>query len=381
MVKPKKKILYVITKSNFGGAQRYVYELATSLPKNSFDVTVAFGGSGILKDKLEAAGINTRTIESFARDINLAKELSSLFELWKIIKEIQPDIVHLNSSKAGGSGALIARFARVPHIIFTAHGWPFLENRSMLWKIIVWKLSWITTLLAHTTILVSAYDKQHAQMPFVQGRFNVIRTAIPRVNFITRQTAQQILFTSEMIQTHAKDLWLVTTAELTPNKNILTAIKAVAAFNHTNPEQKVFYTIIGDGELNAELQEYVSTHNLKNEIHLAGYVPEARVYLKAFDGFLLPSLKEGMPYALLEAGAAELPTIASNVGGIPEIIDDGVNGLLINPRDQKTIEAALKKYTETPDLRKTYTEKLNAKIDSTFDLKTMVEKTVAIYNA
>lgn len=380
METPKKKILYVITKSNFGGAQRYVYELATNLPKDSFDVTVALGGNGALKEKLGAAKVHTYTIENFARDINLWKELKSLFELRAIILEVKPDIVHLNSSKAGGSGAFIARLCGVPRIIFTAHGWPFHEKRSTLWKSIVWTLSWVTTLLTHATILVSQYDRRHAWMPGTGKKFQVIHTALPRINFLSPQTARQILHTPATIAAHAHDVWLVTTAELTPNKNILTAIQAVAAYNAGNPAQKIFYTILGDGELNHLLHEYIAEHHLEDQIYLAGYIPEARIYLKAFDIFLLPSRKEGMPYALLEAGAAELPAIASNVGGIPEIIDSGKNGILITPDDHKAIAAALSSYIIDPLQRSVHAHALKAKVDTEFELKAMLEKTVGVYN-
>ncbi len=377
----RKKILYVITKSNFGGAQRYVYELATSLSKDAFDVTVAFGGDGILKQKLETAGIKTREIKSFARDINLGKELKSFFELRNILKEIKPNIIHLNSSKAGGSGALIARLSGVSKIIFTAHGWPFFEKRNILWRSVVWKLSWITSFLSHSTILVSKYDQEHAWMPFLLKKFSVIHTALPRIDFLTRQTARQILFTNEIIATHQNDVWLTTIAELTQNKNILTAIKAVEAYNRSEPSQKVFYTIMGEGELFSLLREYVRLHGLENEVHFSGYIPEARIYLNAFDIFLLPSYKEGLPYALLEAGCAGLSVIASHVGGIPEIIENDTNGLLINPNDHNTIVTALTTYVTNTEKRMQDSKRLKEKIDTSFNLTTMLEKTIALYTA
>ena len=381
MENEKQKILYIITKSNFGGAQRYVYELATRLPRASYDVTVAFGGNGLLKQKLEEAGIQTRSIHSFDRDINIIKELKSIFELATIIREIKPDVIHLNSSKAGGSGAFVARLLGIKKIVFTAHGWPFHENRNLLWKSIVWFLSWLTSLLAHVTILVSQYDKSSSRMPFVQNKFTLIRTAVPNIDFLTREVSRQKLFTQEIQNAHMNDIWLVTTAELTPNKNILTAIKAVETYNRENSSQKIFYTIISDGELFSALKEYIHTHNLENEIYLAGYVPEARTYLKAFDIFLLPSVKEGMPYTVLEAGAAGLPSIASNVGGIPEIISNTENGILVNPHDQKTIEAALQSYSTNPSLRAEHSQKLKSNVNSSFALNTMIEKTIAIYTA
>ena len=83
----KQKILYIITKSNFGGAQRYVYELATNIPKGKFDIAVAFGQSGALEIKLKTAGIQTVTIPSLARDVNLLQDLKTLFALIKIIRK------------------------------------------------------------------------------------------------------------------------------------------------------------------------------------------------------------------------------------------------------------------------------------------------------
>ncbi len=375
----KKKILYIITKSNFGGAQRYVFELATSLPKDQYDVTVAFGGNGLLKQKLEKNGIRTHTIQSFERDVHIKKEWSSLFEIHALIKELRPDIVHLNSSKAGGAGAFIARLARVSKIVYTAHGWPFHERKNIVWKSTVWVLSYITAILSHTIILVSLYDRKNMYMPFVSKKCTVIKTALPRIDFLSRDASREILFTDDVSVKHESDFWLATIAELTPNKNIFSAITAVAEYNKKNPSKRIFYTIIGDGEQRSEFQEYLMKHGLNEDIHLAGYVPDARTYLQAFDAFLLPSYKEGMPYAILEAGSAGLPVIASNVGGIPEIITHEENGLLVDPAREKSIEEALTQIVQNVDITKTYSRRLKEKISTTFTLDDMLEKTIAVY--
>ena len=125
----KKKILYVITKSNWGGAQSYVYTLATAAKDAGADVAVAFGGTGgagattgRLELELQKVGIRTVFVKSFMRDISFFKEFRVLGELVRIFKTERPDIVHLNSSKAGGIGALAARLAGVGRIVFTSHG-------------------------------------------------------------------------------------------------------------------------------------------------------------------------------------------------------------------------------------------------------------------
>lgn len=124
----REKILFLITKSNWGGAQRYVYDLAVTLDKEQFEPIVVLGGDGVLKNMLEHAHIRTISIKTLQRDVSIKKEFAFANELRKIIKEEKPSVLHVNSSKAGGVGALIGRLTGVPRIIFTAHGWAFNEQ-------------------------------------------------------------------------------------------------------------------------------------------------------------------------------------------------------------------------------------------------------------
>ena len=378
MNQTKKKIVYVITKSNFGGAQRYVFELATSLPISDYEVTVAFGGSGVLKEKLESAGIRTITIRSLERDISILKELRSLREFWRLYQSERPDVVHLNSSKAGGSGALVARLCGIKNIIYTAHGWAFWEPRPLLWRILVWFASWATAFLCHQIILVSHYEYRHTRMPFISKKLRVIHTALPDIIFKDREVSRGHLFEEGTCKKHKGDIWLITNAELNRNKNLFTAIEAVIAYNKT-AEQKIFYSIMGSGELKNALQTYIKKHGGENYIEILGYVHNAREYLKAFDLFLLPSKKEGMPYAVLEAGAAGLPVIASRVGGIPEIIEHQKNGLLIDPNDTSTLVHALKQLVDDSDLRTRLGRALAEKVETHFSFEHMLSATRRVY--
>src|SRR3989344_6929292 len=136
----KKKVMYLITKATWGGAQRYVYDLSTNIPKSEFEPIVAYGTRGKLADELEPAGIATRQLPSLGRDVAIVSDIKSFFEMLRIIRELKPDVVHLNSSKAAALGALAARIARAPNIIFTVHGWPFGEKRNPFTKILLWKI-------------------------------------------------------------------------------------------------------------------------------------------------------------------------------------------------------------------------------------------------
>lgn len=373
-----RRILYVITKSNFGGAQRYVYELATAMQKRGFTVAVACGGNGELVTRLATAGITTYPIAGLERDIRFTREVRALYALARSIYTFKPDCIHLNSAKAGVLGSIVARILFVPRIIFTAHGWPFREQRSRKWRLMAWAGSYLTALLAHHTIEVSQHDHQDVYMPGTGKKRTVISPAVSPFPLLERAAARTALFSPTDIATHFANIWLVTVAELTHNKNLATAIDAVAEFNSTH-STKIFYTILGAGELETALREQVALRGISEYVHFHGYTKDARQYLLAFDIFLLPSKKEGLPYALLEAGLAEVPCVASNVGGIGEVLTDQVSGILINPENHMSIVTALEDLLQNPDNRTHFATALKAHITATYDTATMQAKTEKIY--
>src|SRR3990167_9882253 len=151
-------VLFLITKAAWGGAQRYVYDLATHLPPE-FEPIVACGTSGKLANDLLHADIGGRQIPSLGRDVAVISDIKSFFEIWKCIREVRPDVVHLNSSKAAALGAIAARIAGVQRIVFTVHGWPFNEKRGAIVRAFIYYVSMFTVLLSHAVIVVSKSDE------------------------------------------------------------------------------------------------------------------------------------------------------------------------------------------------------------------------------
>ncbi|MDP1706948.1 MAG: glycosyltransferase [bacterium] len=304
----KKKILFVITKSNWGGAQRYVYDLATALPKDQFDVGVAYGQQGLLSKKLAENGITTHQILSLQRDVSVIADVKSFFELLKLFRTEKPDVVHLNSSKAAGLGALVARLAGVPWIIFTAHGWPFWEQRNPVLRALMYFFSWLTALLSHKIIVVSDYDFKVAQnMPFVAHKTIRIYNGIDLdMRFDSGEKIRGAFPNGAHITG--------TIGELTRNKNQIVLIE------QAKTDHEMFVAIVGEGEGRSRLEAKIKEYNLEARVKLFGFMPASEV-LKGFDTFALPSLKEGLPYVLLEARAAGLPITANRVGGVGEILD------------------------------------------------------------
>jgi glycosyltransferase involved in cell wall biosynthesis len=302
----KKKILFVITKANWGGAQRYVFDLATSLPRDEFDVAVAYGQPGLLAQRLQEAGIATRPIASLQRDVSLLADIKSFFELYRLFIQIDPDVVHLNSSKAGGIGALAAWCAGAKRVVFTAHGWPFWEPRGRFSRALIWVASWLTALLCDRVICISDFDARVARkMPFVARKVSRIYNGIGPMELGSGDAVRSAFPAGARI--------IGTIGELNRNKN-------QAALIERSRKDRAYVAIVGEGELRGALEERIREYKLEDRVKLFGFMPAAEA-LKGFDIFALPSLKEGLPYVLLEARQAGLPIEAPRIGGIGEILD------------------------------------------------------------
>ncbi len=375
----KKKVLFLITKSNFGGAQRYVYDLATGLSPKEFEVVVAFGQSGPLERKLKEAGIRTISLPSLQRDISLSKEIRSFFDLSKILHQEKPDILHINSSKAGALGALIGRLAGVPKIIFTAHGWAFNEDRSWKQRLILKKIHWLTVLLSHQTIAVSKEVKRQMDWPLVKNKMTVIYNGRSITKLRPREESRITLSDIEpRLLSYQNDFWSITIAELHPVKRHDAVIEAtgevVKKFPHTR------HLIIGGGQEEKKLRQKIIDLNLTENIFLLGTIPEAAEFLKAADLFILASRSEAMPYAIIEATIAGLPIIATRVGGIPEVIENGKSGLLVEPLNNMALTKAILEVRNNDELRqKIALGALERSRD--FNFHKTLEKTIAIYHS
>lgn len=348
------------TKSNFGGAQKYIFDIARSLVHNQeIDLSVIAGGNGSLFEKCRHVGIRTASIPHLERDMSLGKEMRSFFALVKILRKEKPHVVHLNSPKMGGLGALAARLAGVKHIIYTNHGWTFHEERPLWQKILIKVFSWIIILLSTRTIVLSEKEYNDVRhWPFTRKKLSIIPLGIASPAFLEKNEARKNLFEMAGANDIGQEL-ILSIGELTKNKGYGYALEALSTY--TKPYS---YFIIGTGELEHELKDKIHTYGITDRIHLLGYVDNAAQYMKAADIFLLPSIKEGLPYVLLEAGYAEIPVIATRVGGIEEMTEGGKTNL-VEPKDAPALLISL------IDKKVFYSKK--------YSLETMVKKTLELY--
>ena len=324
MVVTAKKVLYCITKSNWGGAQRYVYDLAVAAQQRGFNVAVALGGDGLLAQKLHGSGIMIYHNKFLGRDVSLGKDIESFFEFYRLFKKEKPDVLHLNSSKAGALGALAARLTGVKKIIYTSHGWAFRERRPAPARATIWLVSWLTALLCSDIICVSDSELRATQgMPFCAKKAVRIYNGIDLdMHFGSGDVIRAAFPAGVKI--------VGTIGELTKNKN------QIALVEQAKNDPSLYVAIVGEGEDRTMLEQKIKEYGLESRVKLFGFMPAVEV-LKGFDVFALPSIKEGLSYVVLEARAAGLPIVANRVGGVGEALDTDLNEFSLNRMVEQTV--------------------------------------------
>jgi len=337
-----RKILYIITLPDWGGAQKYVFQEALA-NKDNFDVAVLTGQSDSFKSKInlldqlanqEEPGIQSAQLKYLVRPINPLKDFLAILEIIKFYNREKPDTVHLNSSKAGILGSFAKLFsAHKPEVIYMVHGWVFLEpmNSFKRWLYIFGEK--LASYWRDKIIVLGEKEKQIAINYKIcpEKKLKVRRHSIPIASFLDKDIARK-----ELGLPPDKKI-IGTVANFYPPKGLEYLIEAAAKIN--NPD--IIFTVIGDGPLRENFKFKISNSKLENIFILLGEKENAAQYLRAFDLFVLPSVKEGAPYVILEAMAAGLPIIATDVGNVNEMLKDYPNKTMIPPANIEALAKAV----------------------------------------
>ncbi len=365
-------IFLVITKGGWGGAGRYVFDLLTNLPNDSRERVLVTGTTGELTDKVNKADLKVKLVSGLGRDISPAQDFLVFWRLYKLFKTGGPSVVHLNSSKIGGLGALAARLAGVPKIIYTVHGWPFMEPRFILARVIIWFLAYLSVILAHQTIVLGEQEKKRANwMLGVKNKITVIPLGISLENILPRDTARKELGLGE------NEIVIASIGELHQNKGYDLLLEVMSELVKIKPDLKL--ALIGEGEEGSNLTTQIAKLNLDSNIKLLGRKDNASQYLLAFDVFVLPSRKEGLPYVLLEAGLVGVPIIATSVGSIPDLITNDIDGKLVEPNNIKNLTEEITTTLSDLTTAKNMATTLQNKIKHNYALNQMTKKTFRLY--
>ncbi len=328
----KPRILIVVTLAEIGGAQSYVRDLIPGLVEH-YDVTVAAHGPGPLPAAVRARGARYVELRHVGRAIS-PRDVLGFFELWRLCRKLRPEIVHLNSSKAGVLGRIAGAAARVPIRVFTAHGWAFKASPGVAGRLYLWADRLV---LPFTTAVICVSETERAAgiaaKTCVESRTVVIYNGVDT--------------DVDVVKTSRRRVRIVSVGRLAPPKDFLTLIRAAARLDPAHAE----LIVLGDGPERPVIEAEIARLGLTDRVTLAGEVDDVSRRLHDADVFVLSSKSEGLPISVLEAMAAGLPIVASNVGGLPELIEAGSNGTLVRPGDSKGLSRALAALVDDPALR------------------------------
>lgn len=322
----------MVTLAETGGAQAYVRELVPGLV-GEFDVTVAAYGPGPLGEAVSERGATFVALRHVRRPLS-PRDLLGIVELWRLCRRLRPDLVHLNSSKAGVLGRVAAWLARVPVRLFTAHGWAFKATGGRSATVYRWADRLVAPLTT-TVICVSETELRAGLEARVcrRGRSVVIRNGVELGQVAAHGERSQVA--------------VVSVGRLAEPKDFATLVRA------TSMPQPVPFSleILGDGPDRHSLEELADALGVAGRVRFLGEVNDVAARLLRADVFVLSSSSEGLPISVLEAMATGLPVVATAVGGLPELVEDGITGFLVPPGDHAALGAAIAELVGEPERR------------------------------
>jgi glycosyltransferase involved in cell wall biosynthesis len=345
----KPRVVILVTLAEVGGAQTYVALLTEAL-RDRYDVVVASWGPGPLVDAVLRAGARYIPLRNVQRELHPVRDVLGLLELVRLLRRERPAIMHANSSKAGILGRIAASIARVPVRIFTVHGWAYNAYSGLASKLYLWSERLVAPL---TTLTICVADRERtsglAARTCRADRTVVQHNAVPLPPLRERPERTQPV--------------ILSVGRLKAPKDFSTLLRALAQL-----EPGAFTVrIVGDGPEREALEEEAHSLGLA-DVQFLGERNDVPAQIDDADVFALASRSEGLPVSVLEAMAAGLPVVASAVGGVPELLDEGT-GRLVPPGDPAALAEALQGVLADPGLRSRLGRAARARVEERFDLE------------
>lgn len=355
------RVLIIITHGKIGGATNSVFWLAKGLKEKGVKVKVGFGEGEYLKEKLEKENIPYINFKWLKRTHNPLANLFFIWEIKKFLDKEKFDIVHFNSTNAlfGAIGAKISKSK--PKTIFTFRGLSILDpgyQKYSILKILYFLIFKFLLYFIDMPVFVSQNNFEWAKKTKLTKKGVVVYNGIPEPKFFSKEETRK--FFEAKIKISLQNKFIIgSIGRLDYAKNYEFLIKVFPEILKIIPN--AVGLIIGDGPERKNLENLIENLNLKEKIFLLGEINDASKYLKGFDLFVLPSRYEGLSITLIETLFAQIPVLASNVGGNKEIIGED----FVYEFDNKV--EFLNKLFEIFSERKSPQIKENFKIDNTIN--------------
>ena len=320
------------------------------------------------------------------REISIFNDIKSIIELYSYLKKEKPFIVHANTPKASLLGMLAAKFAKIPHRLYTVTGLRFEAETGIKRKVLI-AMERVTCWAATKVIPEGQGVKQTLQKNKIttkplrviaNGNINGINTAHFSPAFYSLEQKEKIKNETGI---PPESFVFCFVGRLVKDKGINELVQAFMAINKRYRYSKLL--LVGRFEreldpLEPETERAVLNHP---DIVYVGLQSDVRPYLAVSDVFVFPSYREGFPNVVMQAGAMELPCIVTDINGCNEIIEDGVNGLIIQPKNKIQLQEKMQLLLENSDLRNHLKQNTREKITSRYEQKMVWEELLAEYKS
>ena len=340
-------------------------DLASRAQANGNEVIVLVGGNGPYVSLLRSHGLKVVSLSHLVRPIRPHVDVLAVFECLRAIRSFNPDIVHTHSTKAGLIGRVAAKLARKP-VVFTAHGWSFTEGIAERSRRLAAFLERHAAKISDAVICVSEYDRRLA-----------LNLGVGNEALLTRIHNGVVDAPPEMRAKHSGNgpIKIISVARLDAQKDHALLIDALATIKDLAWELE----LIGDGPLTESIRARATSLDIIERILFPGLCNDVPRRLAKADLFVLASRFEGFPLSILEAMRANLPVIASDVGGVSESVAEGTTGFLVPKGDKDALADRLRLLLCDPALRMRLGLQGRSFYEREFSFDVMYNRTFEIY--
>lgn len=356
------KILYIVTRGDvIGGASMHVLELASEMQRRGCDVTILLGPGDIVAQLAQQRGLSIIVEPLLLRQISPLQDLRCFIRLSRLLRQLRPDVLHLHSAKAGLLGRIVAKLQRVP-VIYSVHGWSFSMYQGRKARCFQW-LERLLMPLTDQLVLVCQRDLSIAR---------TVLGAKPAQLALVHNGISEF----EMQQKHADSTCcrLISVARFEDPKDQPTLLKAIAGVPHRNWHLQ----FVGSGPTLDSCRQLANELGL-TEVEFLGERSDVAQLLAQSDVFVLSSLSESLPVSVIEAMRAGLPVIASEVGGMAELVADGENGYLVAPQDVSALRQRLHQLIAEPRLQQQMGAAARSRFEQFFTIEQNGSRLLSLY--
>ena len=378
------KVAHVATRLNVGGITPHVVDLVANLPDEFASVLIA----GVLEDDEQdmaylahAQDITVLTVPTLRRRIRPLDDLRALISLVRLFRRLRPDVVSSYMFKARLLGSVAARLARVPVVVETFNGTLFdTYFRPTLQRLLLWGERFVARRMVHRVIATTSSDREILLSQGVgsRDRIDIVTYGFDLERLADQAKEQTGAFRAEL-GAGPDDVVVGVVGRLVPVKGHRYLFEAIAAIAEDAAGANARFVVVGDGELAAELRDQVRQLGIDELVHFAGSRRDMAAVYAGLDVLAVPSLNEGTCIVVAEAMATDTAVVASAVGGIPDLVEDGETGLMVPPADPAELAAALRTILGDAGMRARFAASGATRVRSRFSLEQMVTGTADVY--